>query len=275
MIIRCAANHSTITKPTGSGTCNSTCYQTDAITVFYTFSDSVPDVSSNPSGGTHTVGDTVTLKCNAVTNPPATYTWQKEGEDNSTLPGDELRLSHLKNEQSGTYTCLATNVVGGVTYTASKSLKINVVATTTSPHTTTATSTQRPSPGSTDAVKPEPPDNTVALVVCIVFGVMVIAGTVIGVVIYKKRRSRKTPEEVLYERPYTTLQRGASVPHEYGIIRNDNTQGTCTSPSTEVLDERPYTTLQRGASVPHEYGIIRNDTTQGTCTSQSKGGGCI
>ncbi|XP_046557041.1 carcinoembryonic antigen-related cell adhesion molecule 1-like isoform X7 [Haliotis rubra] len=196
MIIRCAANHSTITKPTGSGTCNSTCYQTDAITVFYTFSDSVPDVSSNPSGGTHTVGDTVTLKCNAVTNPPATYTWQKEGEDNSTLPGDELRLSHLKNEQSGTYTCLATNVVGGVTYTASKSLKINVVATTTSPHTTTATSTQRPSPGSTDAVKPEPP-------------------------------------EVLDERPYTTLQRGASVPHEYGIIRNDTTQGTCTSQSKD------------------------------------------
>ncbi|XP_046552979.1 junctional adhesion molecule B-like [Haliotis rubra] len=50
MIIRCAANHSTITKPTGSGTCNSTCYQTDTITVFYTFSDSDPDVSSNPSG---------------------------------------------------------------------------------------------------------------------------------------------------------------------------------------------------------------------------------
>ncbi|XP_046560500.1 uncharacterized protein LOC124269516 [Haliotis rubra] len=108
---------------------------------------------------------------------------------------------------------------------------ISVVATTTSPPTTTATSTQRPSPGNTDAVRPGPPDNTVVVVVCVVFGLLLIAGTVIGVVIYRRRWSRKTCAEVLDERPYTTLQHGASVLHEYGVIRNDTTQGTCTSQS--------------------------------------------
>ncbi|XP_067667493.1 basement membrane-specific heparan sulfate proteoglycan core protein-like isoform X2 [Haliotis asinina] len=263
MTIRCAANHTTLTKPTGFERCNSTCRQTDTITVFYTFRDSDPDVSSNPSGGTHTVGDTVTLKCNAVTNPPATYTWRKDGTVNSTSSGDELILSYLQIEDSGTYTCLATNVVGGVTYNVSKSLNINVVPTTTSPPTTTATSAQRPSPESTGAVKP---DNTVVVVVCVVFGVLMITGTVIGVVISIKRRNKKAHEE---ERPYTTLQHRVSVPHEYGVIMSDTTRATCTSPSTE---ERPYTTLQHEASVPHEYGIIRKDTTQATCTSPSTDG---
>ncbi|XP_067678841.1 cell adhesion molecule 2-like [Haliotis asinina] len=204
MTIRCAANHTTLTKPTGFERCNSTCRQTDTITVFYTFRDSDPDVSSNPSGGTHTVGDTVTLKCNAVTNPPATYTWQKDGTVNSTSSGDELILSNLQIEDSGTYTCLATNVVGGVTYNVSKSLNINVVPTTTSPPTTTATSTQRPSPGSTGAVKPGPPDdndNTVIIAVCVVVGVILIIGIIVGIILYRKRKAKNDIEEPS-EKPY-------------------------------------------------------------------------
>ncbi|XP_067661111.1 cell adhesion molecule 1-like [Haliotis asinina] len=125
MTIRCAANHTILTKPTGFERCNSTCRQTDTITVFYSFSGRDPDVSKSPFGGTHT-GDTVTLKCNAVTNPPATYTWRKDGSVNSTSSGDKLILSNLQIEDSGTYTCLATNVVGGMTYSVSKSLNINV-----------------------------------------------------------------------------------------------------------------------------------------------------
>ncbi|XP_071095887.1 cell adhesion molecule 2-like [Haliotis cracherodii] len=205
MTIRCAANHTTLTKPTGFETCNSTCRQTVKIAVFYTFTDSDPDVSSNPAGGTHTVGDTVTLKCNADTNPPATFSWHKEGDDNSTTSGGEWTLSNLQIENSGTYTCMATNDVGGVTYNASRSLNINVVATTTTPSTTSSTSTQSPPPGKTDAVKPGPTDDgdntTIIIVVCVVVGLVLIAGIIAGVCLYRRRKAKSAPEEPS-EKPY-------------------------------------------------------------------------
>ncbi|XP_046347192.2 cell adhesion molecule 1-like isoform X2 [Haliotis rufescens] len=217
MTIRCAANHTTLTKPTGFETCNSTCRQADKITVFFTFSESDPDVSSNPAGGTHTVGDTVTLKCNADTNPPATFSWHKEGDDNSTTPGEEWTLSNLQIEDSGTYTCMATNVVRGVTYNASRSLNINVVVKPIIPSTTITATSRGPPPGNTD--------NTVVIVVCVIIGVLLITGVLTGVVFYRKRRGMKTLEDAHYEKPYTALQRGTSVQQTYGVIRSETTQG--------------------------------------------------
>ncbi|XP_046335981.2 cell adhesion molecule 2-like [Haliotis rufescens] len=224
MTIRCAANHTLLTKPTGFETCNSTCRQTDKITVFYTFTDSDPDVSSNPAGGTHTVGDTVTLKCNADTNPPATFSWHKEGDDNSTTPGEEWTLSNLQIEDSGTYTCMATNVVGGVTYNASRSLNINVVATTTTPSTTPSTSTQSPPSGKTDAVKPGPTDDgdntTIIIVVCVVVGLVLILGIIAGVCFYRRRKAKSPPEEPS-EKPYNN-QNMSIYSTKPDLVTNDN-----------------------------------------------------
>ncbi|XP_071094828.1 cell adhesion molecule 2-like [Haliotis cracherodii] len=226
MTIRCAANHTTLTKPTGFETCNSTCRQTDKIAVFYTFTESDPDVSSNPAGGTHTVGDTVTLKCNADTNPPATFSWHKEGDNNSTTPGGEWTLSNLQIEDSGTYTCMATNDVGGVTYNASRSLNINVVVKPIIPSTTITATSRGPPPGNTGVFQPETKDtdNTVVIVVCVIISVLLITGLLTGVVFYRKRRGMKTPEDAHYDKPYTALQRGTSVQQTYGVIRSETTQ---------------------------------------------------
>uniref|UniRef100_A0A668AV20 non-specific serine/threonine protein kinase n=1 Tax=Myripristis murdjan TaxID=586833 RepID=A0A668AV20_9TELE len=76
------------------------------------------------------VGDSVTLRCKVCGRPRATVTWR--GPDNNTLTNNghysithsetgeaALRILGVSVEDSGVYTCVATNVTGSVTSSAS------------------------------------------------------------------------------------------------------------------------------------------------------------
>ena len=82
-----------------------------------------PLITTQPQGGPVTVGDNVTLSCNASGNPVPTITWTRNG---SVLTSSVLRISFgaesreltittINTADSGEYQCVANNSEGNDT----------------------------------------------------------------------------------------------------------------------------------------------------------------
>ena len=59
--------------------------------------------------------DSLTLNCEVDSNPPATITWFKDLETENfekVGSGKELIISTINRFNTGTYTCIATNLLG-------------------------------------------------------------------------------------------------------------------------------------------------------------------
>ena len=59
--------------------------------------------------------DSLTLNCEVDANPPATIKWFKNLETENfeeVGSGTELVISPISRHNSGTYTCIATNIIG-------------------------------------------------------------------------------------------------------------------------------------------------------------------
>lgn len=56
--------------------------------------------------------DTVTLRCIADANPPASIIWQRQGSRDVVSISETLIFKPVNQRDSGTYTCTAKNSVG-------------------------------------------------------------------------------------------------------------------------------------------------------------------
>ena len=59
--------------------------------------------------------DSLTLNCEVDSNPPATIKWIKDIDTEKSEEvgeGTELVISPISRHNSGTYTCIATNIIG-------------------------------------------------------------------------------------------------------------------------------------------------------------------
>ena len=67
-------------------------------------------------------GNTVVLQCNVTANPEAKVTWEREGvglpvNRTVTVPKLGLVIDSTQRQDTGTYTCKATNLLGTNTKT--------------------------------------------------------------------------------------------------------------------------------------------------------------
>ncbi|KAL1246703.1 hypothetical protein QQF64_034366 [Cirrhinus molitorella] len=80
-----------------------------AVTVNVRYPPKSISVSINPSGEI-VEGDSVTLICSSDSNPPAEFSWIKEG--NSVESGQIYNISKISSDHSGEYKCRSTNKHG-------------------------------------------------------------------------------------------------------------------------------------------------------------------
>ena len=80
-----------------------------------------PFLNVFPSNQRIVVDGNVTWRCRATADPAATVTWQKDGIDvvesdaiSVSPDGGELTVLNLHPEDTGRYTCVASNYVGSV-----------------------------------------------------------------------------------------------------------------------------------------------------------------
>ncbi|CAL1530057.1 unnamed protein product, partial [Lymnaea stagnalis] len=154
-------------------------------------------------------GSTMTLTCQAEGNPQPNYTWLQVGNENRSLNGfqegltNKLILSNLNiTDDTGVYNCTATNNVGGVNYSITDQVSVNVFLKTTTTTTTTTTRkttlTSSSSPAGSSATGPQNAgggdDNTNTIIIAVVVPVACIIIIIIIVVIVcvKKRKQTKS-----------------------------------------------------------------------------------
>ena len=91
-------------------------YQIKEVILLTLMFTDLPNVTMTASKTTLTEGrDSLTLNCEVDSNPPATIKWFKniETEDFEEVgSGTELVISPISRHNAGTYTCLATNIIG-------------------------------------------------------------------------------------------------------------------------------------------------------------------
>ena len=80
-----------------------------------TLSISDPVISTDPTGGTHCLGDSVTLSVTASGAATLTYQWQLDGSDLSGATSDSYTIDTLARGDDGDYTVVVTNSCGSVT----------------------------------------------------------------------------------------------------------------------------------------------------------------
>ncbi|XP_060717430.1 uncharacterized protein si:dkeyp-97a10.3 [Tachysurus vachellii] len=115
----------TVSNPVSSRTA------TASLTVYY--GPDTPQVTRTSSGcvggGDATIGQTVQLTCISVSLPPALLSWKFNGLPLtvSQANGGTLNLQVFSTNQSGQYTCIASNSI--TTQTSQQQISLNVVAT--------------------------------------------------------------------------------------------------------------------------------------------------
>uniref|UniRef100_A0A0N5AL87 Peroxidasin homolog n=1 Tax=Syphacia muris TaxID=451379 RepID=A0A0N5AL87_9BILA len=80
----------------------------------------IPEVTITPKNPERSLGDSLSLTCKAVANPPATLTWRKDGQPlisssdgaRISMKGARLDIPHLLQSHIGDYTCEANNDAG-------------------------------------------------------------------------------------------------------------------------------------------------------------------
>jgi len=99
----------------------------------------VPQILNPPHNQNVLEGDTVTLRCDTISDPPATVTWTfpltgQQAPLNARLnPDGSVTLSIVDHFNSGTYTCMASNGVGSSSASATLAVEQKVTV-TAGPH---------------------------------------------------------------------------------------------------------------------------------------------
>ncbi|MEI8088084.1 MAG: immunoglobulin domain-containing protein [Opitutaceae bacterium] len=86
-----------------------------------------PVITAQPSSQTVSVGANVTFSLSATGSPSPVLQWKKNGLIISGQTNTTLTLTNIQTSDQGSYTCVATNLVGSVT-SSTASLSINSVA---------------------------------------------------------------------------------------------------------------------------------------------------
>ncbi|XP_044539108.1 carcinoembryonic antigen-related cell adhesion molecule 1-like, partial [Gracilinanus agilis] len=76
----------------------------------------------DPTDDHYSIGENITLNCSAESNPPAQFTWVHNGQTLSNSA--TLSLTNVSLNDTGTYTCHASNPYTGLTSSKDKTLMI-------------------------------------------------------------------------------------------------------------------------------------------------------
>ena len=97
------------------------------LTDIHNFLDSVRNttIKAYPYKDIYREGDTVTLTCSALANPPAEYSWILP--DGSVANGSIYQLQYLRFNDTGSYTCYAKNGLPNEHYTDSATNHLKVL----------------------------------------------------------------------------------------------------------------------------------------------------
>jgi hypothetical protein len=88
-----------------------------------------PVFTLQPASQTVTVGNSVTFTVAASGYPAPSFQWQRNGFDIGGATSSTLTLNHVTTATAGTYTAIATNIIGSAT-SDSATLKVNKAAAT-------------------------------------------------------------------------------------------------------------------------------------------------
>ncbi|ESO93956.1 hypothetical protein LOTGIDRAFT_228656 [Lottia gigantea] len=167
-----------------------------------------PNVYQTPNKPAQVEGDRVVLTCTANSVPAATYKWHHI-ESNVTYDANsngEKVFLNIQLSDIGTYRCDAMNTYQNQTFTASKSVLVQVEKQTTpSPTSSPGTSSSKPG-GATQPSTGGNDDNEtlIIIIVCVVVGLLIIAGIILFIICRKKRQEKIKSQkiETPSEKPY-------------------------------------------------------------------------
>ncbi|KAL8618524.1 hypothetical protein ACOMHN_000669 [Nucella lapillus] len=154
-------------------------------------------VSSEPV--TVPEGGDVTVPCVATGNPrPQLIEWRREGENTTFSTGAGLVLHNVTMNDTGSFVCMASNVILGSTHRASATVMVTVVKVTTPTHTTAggSTSGQHTTPGGqTSPSKAGLSSDDITIIVVVLVSLVVIVAIIVIVIIMRRRKAQKQLEE--------------------------------------------------------------------------------
>ncbi|XP_036869801.2 cell adhesion molecule CEACAM1, partial [Manis javanica] len=94
--------------------------RSDPLTLNVLYGPDAPTIS--PSQSDYRTGENLSLSCHAVSNPPAQYSWFINGRPKQST--QELFISNITANDSGSYTCIAHNSGTEVNRTTVKTIKV-------------------------------------------------------------------------------------------------------------------------------------------------------
>lgn len=255
LVVRCRVYHATQgsnNDPMDCGVSDTFCQMSKQISVQYPVK-----VTVSPQMSNRTEGQSVTLTCSMDSNPLAEGTrWYKGDMSNETLSNTTtLMLQNLSLSDTGVYTCISFNKVGGTNFNSTATSTLTV---SHKPLPTTQASTTTPSPtttgsngngggnsgGTSDAAKAGLTDDEVTIiVVVVVVGVVLIIAVIVIVICVKKRRSKKEVEEPP-EKPFNNHAGINTLATRPDLVSNDKAYPNAYNNAFKNEDGLTYAELQ-------------------------------